>query len=100
MMQPAYLDLIANGFPVERAIKVVRHKGEAAQLIWESATIQTKRERLKWRTPAYAIGRRKGALEEDCSRMLEDSLLLDDAEPFDELIARCGEIENKANASG
>ena len=25
-MQPAYLDLMANGFPVERAIKVVRHE--------------------------------------------------------------------------
>jgi hypothetical protein len=37
------------------------------------------------------------ALSEDYARMVDDGLLLDDAEPFDALMARCGDIAEKAN---
>jgi hypothetical protein len=36
-------------------------------------------------------------LQEDYARMLEDGLLLEDAEPFDALMARCAEIAERAN---
>ena len=39
-------------------------------------------------------------LEQDYARMLEDGLLLDEAETFDELLSRCAKIQDKANASG
>lgn len=37
------------------------------------------------------------ALEEDYSGMVEDGLLFDDTDPFDALIARCADIEDRAN---
>jgi hypothetical protein len=37
------------------------------------------------------------ALEEDYARMVEDGLLLDDAEAFERLMARCADIEARAN---
>ncbi len=37
------------------------------------------------------------ALGEDYVRMVEDGLLLDDAEPFDALMARCADIAERAN---
>lgn len=40
------------------------------------------------------------ALEQDYARMMEDGLLLDEAETFNELLARCAKIQDKANASG
>ncbi|MGO7400157.1 MULTISPECIES: nucleotidyl transferase AbiEii/AbiGii toxin family protein [Rhizobium] len=39
-------------------------------------------------------------LEQDYARMLEDGLLLDEAETFDELLSRCAKVQDKANASG
>lgn len=39
------------------------------------------------------------SLADDYERMLADGLLLDDAEPFDELMMRCSQIEKLANAS-
>lgn len=39
------------------------------------------------------------ALEEDYGRMVEDGLLLDDAEPFAELMTRCADIANRANVA-
>lgn len=45
-------------------------------------------------------GEGKAALEQDYARMLEDGLLLDEAETFDELLARCEKIQDKANAGG
>ncbi len=45
-------------------------------------------------------GEGRAALEQDYARMLEDGLLLDEAETFDELLARCAEIQDKANAGG
>lgn len=45
-------------------------------------------------------GEGRAALEHDYARMLEDGLLLDEAETFDELLARCAKIQEKANASG
>ncbi|MEH7906252.1 nucleotidyl transferase AbiEii/AbiGii toxin family protein [Rhizobium laguerreae] len=45
-------------------------------------------------------GAGRTALEQDYSRMLEDGLLLDEAETFDELLSRCVKIQEKANASG
>jgi hypothetical protein len=39
-------------------------------------------------------------LEQDYTRMLEDGLLLDEAETFDELLSRCAKIQDKANANG
>jgi hypothetical protein len=37
-------------------------------------------------------------LAEDYRRMVEDGLLLDDAEPFEALIDRCRKIESMANS--
>jgi hypothetical protein len=37
------------------------------------------------------------ALQEDYGRMVEDGLLLDDAEPFEALMARCADIAARAN---
>lgn len=39
-------------------------------------------------------------LADDYRRMVEDGLLLDDAEPFDALLACCQAIQNKANTNG
>lgn len=40
------------------------------------------------------------ALGEDYARMVEDGLLLEDAEPFEALIARCADIADRANRAG
>ncbi len=40
------------------------------------------------------------ALAEDYGRMVEDGLLLDDAEPFEDLMGRCQSIATRANAAG
>jgi hypothetical protein len=45
-------------------------------------------------------GEGRAALEQDYARMLEDGLLLGEAETFDELLARCEKIQDKANAGG
>lgn len=45
-------------------------------------------------------GEGRAALEQDYAQMLEDGLLLDKAETFDELLARCAQIQDKANAGG
>ncbi|MDE1996903.1 MAG: nucleotidyl transferase AbiEii/AbiGii toxin family protein [Rhizobiaceae bacterium] len=45
-------------------------------------------------------GEGRAALEQDYARMLEDGLLLDKAETFDELLARCANIRDKANSNG
>ncbi|MDF2604160.1 MAG: hypothetical protein K0R56_1522 [Sphingomonas sp.] len=37
------------------------------------------------------------ALEDDYARMVEDGLLIDDAEPFEALMARCADIASRAN---
>jgi hypothetical protein len=37
------------------------------------------------------------ALEKDYARMVDDGLLLEDAEPFDTLMARCADIATRAN---
>ncbi|ARP80107.1 hypothetical protein CAL12_04215 [Bordetella genomosp. 8] len=37
------------------------------------------------------------ALQDDYARMVEDGLLLDDAEPFEELMGRCADIAVRAN---
>jgi hypothetical protein len=37
------------------------------------------------------------ALEEDYVRMVDDGLLLEDAEPFEALMARCADIATRAN---
>jgi hypothetical protein len=37
-------------------------------------------------------------LAEDYARMVEDGLLLDDAEPFDALLERCRALADKVNA--
>jgi hypothetical protein len=39
-------------------------------------------------------------LEEDYARMVEDGLLLEDAEPFQALMARCADIAERANRAG
>ncbi|WFU90606.1 nucleotidyl transferase AbiEii/AbiGii toxin family protein (plasmid) [Rhizobium sp. CC1099] len=44
-------------------------------------------------------GEGQKALKEDYSRMVDDGLLLDDAEPFDELLERCARISEKANSA-
>ncbi len=40
------------------------------------------------------------ALEEDYARMVEDGLLLEDADPFETLMARCANIAERANRAG
>ena len=40
------------------------------------------------------------ALEEDYARMVEDGLLLEDAEPFEALMVRCADIAARANRVG
>jgi hypothetical protein len=45
-------------------------------------------------------GEGRAALEHDYTRMVEDGLLLDEAETFDELLFRCAKIQDKANAGG
>ena len=37
-------------------------------------------------------------LEADYKKMADDGILLDDAEPFAKLIARCTDVEKRANA--
>lgn len=44
-------------------------------------------------------GAARELLAEDYRRMVEDGLLLDEAESFDALLQRCGEIERQANTS-
>ena len=44
-------------------------------------------------------GDARQALAEDCQRMVEDGLLLDDAEPFDALLQRCQALALKVNAA-
>jgi hypothetical protein len=46
------------------------------------------------------IGDALKALEEDYARMVEDGLLLEDAEPFEALMARCADIAARANRAG
>ena len=41
-------------------------------------------------------GAARELLAEDYRRMVEDGLLLHEAEPFDVLLQRCGEIEDQA----
>jgi len=38
------------------------------------------------------------ALEADYKKMADDGILLDDAEPFDDLMTRCADLERRANA--
>jgi hypothetical protein len=40
------------------------------------------------------------ALAEDYARMIDDGLLLEDAEPFDTLLAHCADIARRANSAG
>ena len=40
------------------------------------------------------------ALEDDYASMVEDGLLLEDAEPFETLMARCADIAERANRAG
>ena len=42
-------------------------------------------------------GSARDALSEDYERMVADGMLLEDGEPFDELIERCADIETRAN---
>jgi hypothetical protein len=44
-------------------------------------------------------GDARRALAEDYERMVEDGLLLDDAEPFDDLLRRCQALADKVNAA-
>lgn len=44
------------------------------------------------------VGDGAKALEEDYARMVEDGLLLDDAEPFEALMAQCADIASRANS--
>jgi len=45
------------------------------------------------------VGEGQRALQEDYSKMVDDGLLLDDAETFDELLERCAAICEKANVA-
>jgi hypothetical protein len=45
-------------------------------------------------------GEASKALEHDYARMVEDGLLLEDAEPFETLMRRCADIAERANRAG
>ncbi len=45
-------------------------------------------------------GRGASALAEDYARMIDDGFLLEDAEPFDELVAHCADVTARASAEG
>ncbi|HEU4617923.1 MAG TPA: nucleotidyl transferase AbiEii/AbiGii toxin family protein, partial [Gammaproteobacteria bacterium] len=45
------------------------------------------------------VGDGAKALEDDYARMVEDGLLLDDAEPFAVLMERCADIASRANGA-
>lgn len=84
----------------ELAKAVARHKG---MFFAEKAADQ------QWIDYAVAVG---GALRlvpegdalkalgDDYARMVDDGLLLDDAEPFDTLMVRCADIAERANRAG
>jgi hypothetical protein len=40
------------------------------------------------------------ALAEDYARIIDDGLPLEDAEPFDTLMAHCGDIARRTNSAG
>jgi hypothetical protein len=44
-------------------------------------------------------GEALAALGEDYRRMIDDGLLLEDAEPFEALIEHCADLSNRANRS-
>ena len=44
-------------------------------------------------------GDAQATLADDYSRMVDDGLLLDDAEEFDALLSHCQTIQNKVNAA-
>ena len=46
------------------------------------------------------VGDGAKALEEDYARMVDDGLLLEDAEPFETLMERCADIAARASAAG
>jgi hypothetical protein len=46
------------------------------------------------------VGDGLNALKEDYARMVEDGLLLEDAEPFEALMAQCADIADRANRTG
>ena len=47
--------------------------------------------------PAELDAEARAALATDYARMVEDGLLLEDAEPFEALIERCADIAERAN---
>ena len=46
------------------------------------------------------VGEALRALEKDYARMVEDGLLLEDAEPFEALMERCADIAARSNRTG
>ena len=44
-------------------------------------------------------GEARQTLAEDYQRMVEDGLLLDDAEPFDDLLEQCQALSDKVNVA-
>jgi hypothetical protein len=83
----------------EIASQVARHKS------WFFAEKDTERRRIDY-VAAVAGGLRlvpegasRQALADDYARMVEDGLLLDEAETFDALMQRIGDIEQRANAA-
>ena len=43
------------------------------------------------------VGDARVALAADCNRMIDDGLLLEDAEPFEPFLTRCADIAERAN---
>lgn len=84
----------------ELAKSVARHK---SMFFAEKAADKTPidyEEAVGGRLQLTPSGAGRAELEQDYARMLEDGLLLDEAETFDELLSRCAKIQDKANASG
>lgn len=87
-----------------RAERTFWEKATAAHKSWFFAEKDSDRQPIDYRA-AVAGGLRlvpKGAsreaLADDYARMVEDGLLLDEAEPFEDLMARIEDLEARANA--
>lgn len=81
----------------ELANAVARHKGMFfAEKAADGASIDYA-EAVNGGLQLVPVGDGLRALQEDYDRMVEDGLLLEDAEPFRTLMSRCGDIASRAN---
>ena len=73
--------------PCREARRIISSR-DSANSVWPRAPCDTR-----------SSGDARKTLAEDYQRMVEDGLLLDDAEPFDALLQRCQALALKVNAA-